>query len=143
MSANSYLTSLGLGEVNWLGQPGVAMISVVIATVWWTGRLQLRALPRRAAEIPRELYEAAATDGAVGIFTFVLAWNNFIWPFVITSAGALFTIPVGLATVQTSYGALYAQEMALAVLGALPLLVAFLLFQRQIAQGIANTGLKG
>jgi multiple sugar transport system permease protein len=45
--------------------------------------------------------------------------------------------------VQTSYGALYAQQMALAVLGALPLLVAFLLFQRQIVQGIANTGLKG
>ena len=51
--------------------------------------------------------------------------------------------PVGLATVQTSYGALYAQQMAIAVLGALPLLIAFVLFQRQIVQGIANTGLKG
>jgi ABC-type glycerol-3-phosphate transport system substrate-binding protein len=70
-------------------------------------------------------------------------WNAFFWPFVVTSAGSLFTIPVGLATVQTSFGALYAQQMALAVLGALPLLVAFLLFQRQIVQGIANTGLKG
>jgi multiple sugar transport system permease protein len=62
---------------------------------------------------------------------------------VITSAGALFTIPVGLATVQTSYGALYAQEMALAVLGALPLLIVFVLFQRQIVRGIASAGLKG
>ena len=52
-------------------------------------------------------------------------------------------VPVGLATVQTSYGALYAQQMAIAILGALPLLIAFLLFQRQIVQGIANTGLKG
>jgi multiple sugar transport system permease protein len=113
--------------------------------------------------IPRELEESALVDGAsmwriywliwlplsratiaaVGIFTFVLSWNNFIWPFVVTSAGSLFTIPVGLANVQTSYGALYAQQMALAVLGALPLLVAFVLFQRQIVQGIANTGLKG
>jgi multiple sugar transport system permease protein len=113
--------------------------------------------------IPRELEESALVDGAsmwriyrliwmplsratiaaVAIFTFVISWNNFIWPFVVTSAGALFTIPVGLATVQTSYGALYAQEMALAVLGALPLLIAFVLFQRQIVQGIANTGLKG
>jgi multiple sugar transport system permease protein len=73
----------------------------------------------------------------------VLAWNNFFWPFVVTSAGSLFTVPVGLANVQTSYGALYSQQMALAVLGALPLLVAFVLFQRQIVQGIANTGLKG
>jgi multiple sugar transport system permease protein len=113
--------------------------------------------------VPRELEESALVDGAsmwriywliwmplsratiaaVGIFTFVIAWNTFFWPFVVTSAGSLFTIPVGLATVQTSYGALYAQQMALAVLGALPLLVAFLLFQRQIVQGIANTGLKG
>ena len=113
--------------------------------------------------VPAELEESALVDGAslwriywqiwmplsratiaaVGIFTFVLAWNNFIWPFVITSAGDLFTIPVGLATVNASYGALYAQQMALAILGALPLLVIFVLFQRQIVQGIANTGLKG
>jgi multiple sugar transport system permease protein len=113
--------------------------------------------------LPRELEESALVDGAsmwriywliwmplsratiaaVGIFTFVISWNNFLWPFVVTSAGSLFTIPVGLATVQTSYGALFAQEMAVAVLGALPLLIAFLLFQRQIVQGIANTGLKG
>jgi multiple sugar transport system permease protein len=113
--------------------------------------------------VPRELEESALVDGAsmwriywliwmplsratiaaVGIFTFVIAWNTFFWPFVITSAGSLFTIPVGLANVQTSYGALYAQQMALAVLGALPLLIAFVLFQRQIVQGIANTGLKG
>jgi multiple sugar transport system permease protein len=113
--------------------------------------------------VPSELEESALVDGAslwriywqiwmplsratiaaVGIFTFVLAWNNFIWPFVATSAGTLFTIPVGLATVSSSYGALYAEQMAYAVLGALPLLVAFLLCQRQIVQGIANTGLKG
>jgi multiple sugar transport system permease protein len=84
-----------------------------------------------------------ATIAAVGIFTFVLAWNNFIWPFVITSQRDLMTVPVGLATVNAGYGALYAQQMALAILGALPLLVAFLLFQRQIVQGIANTGIKG
>jgi multiple sugar transport system permease protein len=113
--------------------------------------------------VPRELEESALVDGAsmwriywliwmplsratiaaVGIFTFVIAWNTFLWPFVVTSEGSLFTIPVGLANVQTSYGALYAQQMALAVLGALPLLIAFVLFQRQIVQGIANTGLKG
>jgi multiple sugar transport system permease protein len=40
-----------------------------------------------------------ATIAAVGIFTFVISWKNFLWPFVVTSAGALFTIPVGLAIV--------------------------------------------
>jgi multiple sugar transport system permease protein len=61
---NSYLTSLGLSEVNWLGQPVVAMISVVIATVWWTVGFNFVLYLAGLQEIPRELYEAAATDGA-------------------------------------------------------------------------------
>ena len=113
--------------------------------------------------IPTELEESARLDGAstwavywkiwmplarsataaVAIFTFVTSWNNFLWPFIVTSAGALQTVPVGLATVQTFYGAQYAQVMALSLLGALPLLIAFVLFQRQIVEGISSTGLKG
>lgn len=113
--------------------------------------------------IPRDLEESARLDGAstwrvywqiwmplakpataaVAIFTFVTSWNNFLWPFIVTSAGALQTVPVGLATVQSFYGAQYAQVMALSLLGALPLLIAFVLFQRQIVEGISSTGLKG
>jgi multiple sugar transport system permease protein len=113
--------------------------------------------------IPKDLEESARLDGAgtfriywsiwmplarpaiaaVGIFTFVSSWNNFLWPFISTSAGALQTIPVGLATIQSFYGAQYAQVMALALLGALPLFIAFVLFQRQIVEGISSTGLKG
>jgi multiple sugar transport system permease protein len=113
--------------------------------------------------IPKDLEESARLDGAstwrvywqiwmplskpaiaaVGIFTFVTSWNNFLWPYIITSAGALQTIPVGLATVQSFYGAQYAQVMALSLLGALPLFIAFVLFQRQIVEGISSTGLKG
>jgi multiple sugar transport system permease protein len=61
---NSYLNSLGLGQVNWLGQPFVAMVSVVIATVWWTLGFNFVLYLAGLQEIPRELYEAAATDGA-------------------------------------------------------------------------------
>jgi multiple sugar transport system permease protein len=113
--------------------------------------------------IPADLEEAAIVDGAsrlrvywqvwmplsrpaiaaVGIFTFVLSWNNFIWPFVVVTNTDMMTIPVGLATVQSSYGLRYADIMASAVLGGLPLIIVFLFFQRQIVQGIASTGLKG
>lgn len=63
---NSYLDSLGLGQVNWLGQPFVAMVAVVIATVWWTLGFNFVLYLAGLQEIPRELYEAAATDGATG-----------------------------------------------------------------------------
>ena len=112
--------------------------------------------------LPHELEEAAIMDGAsrwrvywqiwmplsqpaiaaVAIFAFVASWNNFVWPFISVTSTQMMTLPVGLATVQTSYGIHYAQIMATAVLGGLPTLIAFLFFQRQIVQGFAGTGLK-
>jgi multiple sugar transport system permease protein len=113
--------------------------------------------------IPHELEEAAVLDGAnslrvywqiwmplakpaiatVAVFTFVTSWNNFIWPFIVISSNDLMTLPVGLATVQTSFGIHYAQIMATAVLGGIPALIVFIFFQRQIVAGIAGTGIKG
>jgi multiple sugar transport system permease protein len=113
--------------------------------------------------LPRELEEAARVDGAsgwhvysrlvlplsrpvisaVGIFTFIWAWNNLLWPLLVLTNPNLMTVPVGLATVQGTYGIRYADVMASSVLGGLPLLAVFLLFQRRIVEGIAGTGLKG
>jgi multiple sugar transport system permease protein len=113
--------------------------------------------------IPKELEEAAIMDGAsrwrvywqiwmplarpaiaaVAIFAFVISWNNFLWPFIVISGNNMMTVPVGLSTVQTSFGVRYAQIMASAVLAGIPVLIVFLFFQRQIVQGIAGTGLKG
>jgi multiple sugar transport system permease protein len=113
--------------------------------------------------IPYELEEAARIDGAsawriysritmplakpavaaVSIFTFIWSWNNLLWPLLVLSNPKLMTIPVGLATVQGNFGIRYADTMAASLLGALPLLALFLLFQRQIVEGVAGTGLKG
>ena len=114
-------------------------------------------------QIPRELEEAAVMDGAsrmriflqiilplsrpilaaVAIFVFIGAWNNFLWPFIATNDGGLLTLPVGLQTIKSAYGIQYAQNMASALLAALPLILVFLFFQRQIIKGVATTGLAG
>lgn len=113
--------------------------------------------------LPKELEESSRVDGAgswtifrriimplarpavaaVSIFTAVWTWNNLLWPLLALSNPKLMTIPVGLATVQGSFGQRFADIMATSILGALPLIVLFLIFQRRIIEGIAGTGLKG
>jgi multiple sugar transport system permease protein len=61
---NSFLTQIGLPEVSWLTDPQVAMISVVIATVWWHVGFSFVLYLAGLQEIPKELYDAAAVDGA-------------------------------------------------------------------------------
>jgi multiple sugar transport system permease protein len=113
--------------------------------------------------IPKELEESARLDGAsnwriyrsiimplskpvlsaMAIVTFVGVWNNLILPLFTLSNPKLMTIPVGLATVQGSFGQRYADIQASTILGALPLVILFLIFQRRIVEGVAGTGLKG
>jgi len=109
--------------------------------------------------IPRDIEEAAELDGAsrwtifwkimlpmsvpaltaLGIFTFILTWNDYLWPLVSATEKEMFTITTGLASLQgnfaqaTELGSL----MARGVLASAPLLILFLVFQRQLIRGIA------
>ncbi len=113
--------------------------------------------------LPKEMEEAARIDGAgpwriyrsivmpmstpvisaVGILTFVHVWNNLILPLYTLTNPKLMTIPVGLATVQGSYGQRLADIQASAILGALPLVILYFFFQRRIVEGFAGSGVKG
>ncbi|WP_433169171.1 carbohydrate ABC transporter permease [Kribbella sp. CA-247076] len=113
--------------------------------------------------LPRDFEESAQIDGAgfwtiyraiimpmsrpviaaMSIITFVGVWNNLILPLFVLSNPSLMTIPVGLATVQGSYGQQLSDIQASSILGALPLVILFLIFQRRIVEGVAGSGLKG
>jgi multiple sugar transport system permease protein len=113
--------------------------------------------------LPKEIEESARLDGAsywtiyrvlimplsrpavsaVAIFTLVLTWNDLLWPLVALTNPDIMTVPVGLATVGGTFSQRYADTMAAAIVGALPLVLLFLFFQRRIVEGIAGTGLKG
>jgi multiple sugar transport system permease protein len=113
--------------------------------------------------LPRDFEEAARIDGAgfwtiyrsivlplsrpvvgaIAIVTFVGVWNNLILPLFVLSNPKLMTIPVGLATVQGSYGQRLSDIQASSILGSLPLVILFLIFQRRIVEGVAGSGLTG
>lgn len=113
------------------------------------------------AKVPLEIEEAARVDGAgpwrtfffvmlplarpgmvsLGIFTFVQTWNDYLWPLVSATKAPMFTITTGLASLQgnfaqaTELGSL----MARGLVGSLPLLIIFLIFQGQLIRGIGMT----
>ncbi|GGV80811.1 MULTISPECIES: carbohydrate ABC transporter permease [Streptomyces] len=114
------------------------------------------------AGIPVALIEAARIDGAgwwriyarvcmplcrpalstVAILTFITTWNSFLWPLLVLSQTKSQTVPVGLASLLSNTNIQYAEVMASSVLGFLPLIAVFLIFQRQIVEGVTTTGIK-
>lgn len=110
------------------------------------------------SKVPIEVEEAAKLDGAgpwrvfwsvmmplarpamasLAIFTFVLTWNDFLWPLVASTQTQWFTVTTGLASLQSNFAATtnLGDIMARGLVGSLPLIIIFLLFQRQLIRGI-------
>jgi len=109
--------------------------------------------------IPNHIEEAATLDGAgrwtiftrimlplakpamvtLAILTFLYAWNDYLWPLVSASRPEMFTITLGLASLQANFADSegLGRVMASGVLASLPVVLLFLLFQRQVVRGIA------
>ena len=113
--------------------------------------------------IPIELDEAAMIDGcnrlqillriivpltkpalsAMVIFVFMNAWNNLLWPLLVTSSETMRTIPLALSYFQTINDAEYGPLMAAALLASLPILILFILAQNKFIEGMTMSGVKG
>ena len=110
--------------------------------------------------LPKDLEEAAAIDGcnigqrflnimmpltrssmvSLAIFTALFAFKDLMWPMIVCSNATTTTLSAGLAKMQGQYGSEYPTMMAAAVLAIIPMIVIYLIFQKQFVEGIATSG---
>jgi len=113
--------------------------------------------------IPEEIEEAGLIDGcsrlevitkitlplsvpamaSVGIFTFMIAWNEFLYALVFLYDSNKFTMPLGLVRLYTSYQTSWDEVMAASVIITIPIVVLFLTFEKYLQQGLTAGGVKG
>jgi cellobiose transport system permease protein len=144
-------------EIGWTGQIGAIIIPALVTAFgvfWMTQYLR--------QSVPDELIEAARVDGAssfrtfltvglpaarpaaamLGLFTFVTAWNNFFWPFIVLDRQNP-TLPVALSLLQSNYFVDYSIVLAGVLLSTIPLLILFIFAGKQLVSGIMAGAVKG
>jgi len=113
--------------------------------------------------MPHELEEAALVDGAnryqiflriilplskaplatLAVLSFLVNWNDFLWPVYVLFSPENLTLPPGLSILQNAYSTDYAVVMAGGVVASIPVLLVFILAQKYVIQGVSRSGLKG
>ncbi len=111
-------------------------------------------------QLPNDMMEAAKLDGAsigqiffkiylplarsglisLGIFTALFAYKDLMWPLIVNMSQDKMTLSAGLASLQGQYATNYPQLMAGSVISLLPMIILYIIFQKQFIEGIANTG---
>jgi multiple sugar transport system permease protein len=112
--------------------------------------------------LPKELDEAVRVDGAgsmtalwrilvpisvpgivsVGIYTFMIAWNEYLFALTLTRTIDMRTVPIGIQLLMGQHSYEWNQIMAMSVLGSIPVLILFLIFQRYFISGLTAGSVK-
>jgi len=113
--------------------------------------------------IPDEIIQSARIDGAsefrifisiiipnakpaiatLAIFSFMWRWNDYIWPLIAISSPKKYTIQLAIANFTGQFGADYSSIIAMSAISMIPMLIVFIIFQKQFIQGTASSGMKG
>lgn len=145
-----------MAEYGWTGKLAAVIVPNMVTAlgVFWMRQYLVQALPT-------ELIEAARVDGCsmirvfwhvvlptarpaaavLGVFTFMTAWNDFLWPLIAIPQNP--TVQVAIDQLQSNFDTDFALVMTGTTLGTLPLLIVFLLLGRQIVSGIMQGAVKG
>ncbi len=86
---------------------------------------------------------AKSAISALTILIFMQSWNDFLWPFISITAQELVTVPVGLPVFRSQYLTGMGLTMAASALLTAPIIVIFIIFQKNIVKGVATAGIKG
>jgi len=152
--------------VTWLGRVGpVPWINnwPALTVPFMASAFSIFLLRQFFQQIPDELWDAAQIDGAshfryliqviiplsrpailtVLLFAFIGSWNALAWPILVTTDVEWRPISYGLTSFLNEYASSIHLQMAGSVIAIVPILVIYLLIQRQFTEGIATTGLKG
>lgn len=113
--------------------------------------------------LSRELDEAVMIDGgsrwkalwsvlvpislpgmvSVGMYTFMQAWNEYLFALALTQTTEMRTVPIGINLLMGQHAYDWSQMMAMSVLGSIPVLILFLFFQKYFIAGMSSGGVKG
>lgn len=145
--------------VVWLGWTDTFQVLIV---PWLVSAFAIFLLRQFFMSIPNELWDAAQIDGCTrlqflwqfivplsrpALFTvfllqFIGSWNGFLWVLIVTNRIEMRTVPVGLSFFAQEHGTEYHLMMAMATLALLPIMLLFLICQRQFIEGVARIGIK-
>lgn len=113
--------------------------------------------------IPDEIMQSARIDGAgewrifsqiivpnakpaiatLGIFSFMWRWNDYVWPLIAISDPDKYTLQLAISNFSGEYAVDWNSMLAMSTISMVPMLIIFLIFQRQFVQGTATSGMKG
>lgn len=144
-------------ELGWVGEIQAVIVPLLVTAF---GVFFMRQY--LSGVIPTELLEAARVDGAnqfrtfltvgvpaarpaaaiLGLFTFMLAWTDFLWPMIILDASNP-TLQTALSNLQSGYYIDYSIVLTGAVMATIPLLILFIVAGKQLISGIMQGAVKG
>lgn len=137
------------------------LAAVILPAVGWPFGIFL--MKQFSEILPGELLESAKIDGcgelktffeivvpiikpgigALAIFTFITAWNDYFIQLIMINSRSKLTLPLGIATMQAEFSTNYGMLMAGAALASVPIVLVFLFFQKSFTQGITMGAVKG